>query len=90
MPGCATGEEVYSIAILLYDFLEAGKHKMPVQIFGTDLNDSQIIKARTGKYPQSIASDIPLGMLKKYYTHSEDGYKISRTIRDIAIFQNRI
>ena len=89
VPGCSTGEEVYSIAILLYEFLEAGKYNIPVQIFGTDLNESLVDRARTGRYPREIASDMPPKTLKRFFTRDADGYKINRKIRDMCIFSRQ-
>lgn len=89
VPGCSTGEEVYSIAILLHEFLEAGRYRAPVLIFGTDLNESQVEKARSGKYPESISQDVPERLLRKFFTREEGGYKISRNIRDMCIFSRQ-
>ena len=63
--GCATGEEAYSIAICLREFLENKKLTTPVQIFASDLDESAIEAARLGNYTASVLQNVPLDYLKK-------------------------
>lgn len=86
VPGCSTGEEVYSIAISLLEFLsEAGKQN-PIQIFATDISEHAIQKARSGLYPESAVHGLSPGRLARFFEKVETGYKISKTVRDICLF----
>ena len=86
VPACSSGEEVYSIAISLYEFLESKKMKPYIQIFGTDLSDAIIEKARAGSYAQDISAHVSAGRLRRFFTKTETGYKITKHIRDLCIF----
>ncbi|MDP2903727.1 MAG: CheR family methyltransferase [Methylovulum sp.] len=88
VPGCSTGEEAYSIAILLLEAMEALKLTYTVQIFATDINSRAIVVARTGLYPASIADDIPPERLARFFTAGPDGsgYRIHKGIRDMMVF----
>src|SRR5947208_7332898 len=85
-PGCASGEETYSVAIAL---LEAVGDKAPethIQFFGTDISESSIAKARSGLYPENIQGDVSPERLRRFFTKGEGDYRISKTIRDMCIF----
>src|SRR5213080_1337326 len=85
-PGCASGEETYSVAIAL---LEAVGDKAPethIQFFGTDISESSIAKARSGLYPENIQGDVSPERLRRFFTKVEGGYRISKSIRDMCIF----
>src|SRR6266849_6443566 len=86
VPGCATGEETYSQAIVLLEFLENKRANIPIQLFGTDLGQGSIEKARAGIYPQSIVADVSPERLRRFFVKVEGGYRISKTIRDICVF----
>lgn len=86
IPGCATGEEVYSIAISLFEALAAKGSTAIIQIFGTDLSEKAIFKARSGIYPEDIRMDVTDEFLRKYFVKTESGYQISRSIRDVCVF----
>ena len=89
VPGCSTGEEAYSIAILLQERLEMAKEGFKVQIFATDIDSQAIATARAGLYPASIATDIsPPERLEHFFTAELDGsaYRINKTIRDKLVF----
>ncbi len=86
VPGCSTGEEVYSIAISLLEFLgNVGKH-MPIQIFGTDISESAIQRARMGQYSDIIAETMNPDRLKRFFDKFEGGYKIHKDVRDLCLF----
>lgn len=85
-PGCASGEETYSIAIALLEFLGVRASNVPVQFFGTDVNDSSIVRARAGLYPENIESDVSPERLRRFFTKGDNGYRISKNIRDVCIF----
>ncbi|MEO8368227.1 MAG: chemotaxis protein CheB [Candidatus Solibacter sp.] len=86
VPGCSTGEEVYSIAITLLEYLRECRIEVPMQIFGTDLSEAALQKARQGAYPESIAADVSPDRLRRYFTHSDEGYRIVRLVRDVCVF----
>jgi two-component system CheB/CheR fusion protein len=88
IPGCATGEEAYSIAILLVEFLggiEAFDESL-LQIFATDIDSSALAVARRGFYLDSAANDIPADLLNKYFTRMSGGYAVNKVIRDRIVF----
>src|SRR5215467_6027215 len=85
-PGCASGEETYSVAIALLEFLGDRAHQTPIQFFGTDVSESSISKARSGIYPENIQSDVSAERLRRFFTKTETGYRISKSIRDVCIF----
>jgi two-component system, chemotaxis family, CheB/CheR fusion protein len=86
VPGCSTGEEAYSLAITLLEFLaDKGEH-VPMQIFGTDVSEQTVERARSGEYPRSIASDVSAARLTSYFVSLEGGYRIGKTVRERCIF----
>src|SRR5438132_9636765 len=86
VPGCATGEEVYSIAITLIDCMHRTGGDIPLQIFGTDLSESALEKARAGVYPHSIATDVSSDLLRRFFVRVNNSYQITRSVRDVCIF----
>ena len=86
VPGCSTGEETYSQAIALLEFLGNSRAETPVQLFGTDLSQGSIEKARAGIYPESIAADVTPERLRRFFAKVEGGYRINKTIRDMCVF----
>lgn len=86
VPGCSTGEEAYSLAIALLEYLEHKSVHRQIQIFATDINESVITKARAGIYPQSIAADISSSRLSRFFVEVEQGYQVSKSIRNICLF----
>jgi two-component system CheB/CheR fusion protein len=87
-PACATGEEAYSIAMMLSsEFGPAGTSR-EIQVFATDVNDKALEKAREGKYPGSIAADVPPDLMRKFFACSEDGISvvIDKVIRESVVF----
>src|SRR5262249_10278544 len=85
-PGCASGEETYSVAIALLEFLGDNASQTPIQFFGTDVSDTSVAKARAGLYPENIQGDVSPERLRRFFTKVEGGYRISKTIRDMCIF----
>jgi two-component system CheB/CheR fusion protein len=85
-PGCASGEEAYSLAIVLLEFLGEKASQIPIQIFGTDVSESSVSRARSGIYPENIQGDVSPERLRRFFTKAEGGYRISKAIRDICIF----
>ena len=87
VPGCATGEEAYSVAIVLHECMERTGRHFHVQIFGTDIDSEAIATARNGLYPDNILSDIGPNRIKRYFSKEDDGrYRIKKTIREMLIF----
>ena len=86
VPGCATGEEVYSIAISLLEATSNAGFKCPVQIFGTDVSEPAVERARAGIYPEAIAAEVSPERLKKFFSQMENGYRVSKAVRDCCIF----
>jgi two-component system CheB/CheR fusion protein len=86
--GCSTGEESYSIAILLFEQMEALKQSFTIQIFATDIDGQAIATARNGVYPSSIAADITPARLARFFSPMNDGsgYRIHKDIRNMLIF----
>jgi two-component system, chemotaxis family, CheB/CheR fusion protein len=84
--GCSTGEEVYSIAILLQEYMEQENKFLHVQIYGTDLDNSAICHARRGLYSEGIELDISPQRLKKYFTKEDSSYRIKKNIREMVVF----
>src|SRR5437773_974546 len=86
VPGCATGEEVYSFAISILETLGRRVSKMAIQIFGTDLSDSTIEHARAGIYSSAIEKDISRTRLKRFFSKRDGMYQIKRSVRDLCTF----
>ncbi len=86
VPGCATGEEVYSLALSLREYMEKTGATNSIQVFGTDVSDKNIEKARAGVYPDSIAENVSEERLKHYFSKIDQRYQISKSIRDMCVF----
>ena len=88
--GCSSGEEAYSLAIALLDFLEENALTgIPIQIFGTDINQKNIDKARQGIYPKNMRQPSSEARLKKYFNNFNGGYRISKGIRELCVFSKQ-
>ncbi len=86
VPGCATGEEAYSVAILLNEYMQAADAPLAMQIFGTDIDPQAIEKARSGEYLENIAADLSAQRLKRYFTKEGSRYRVKREIREEVVF----
>lgn len=86
--GCSTGEEAYSLAILLQEQMKARKHYFKVQLFATDIDSRAVDVARIGAYPTSIAVDVSAQRLTKFFVLQADGitYRVNKEIREMVIF----
>jgi two-component system, chemotaxis family, CheB/CheR fusion protein len=84
--GCATGEEAYSIAMLLQE--EAAKHELrpPIQMFGSDLDARALAVAREGRYPASIEADVSEERLRRFFIREGEGYRVRQELRDTILF----
>lgn len=84
--GCATGEEPYSIAILLAELLGDDLDDMHIRIFATDLDADSIVFARRGIYPSSSLAGMPPELIQKYFTRFDDAYQVKKRIRNLTVF----
>ncbi len=86
VPGCSTGEEAYSIAILFDEEINRQNKKLNLQVFASDLDKYAIDIARTGTYSESIENDVSIRRLQKYFSHDDNIYKVKKELRDKVIF----
>ncbi len=86
VPGCATGEEAYSLAILVRELLDGQPSPPTVQIFGTDINQRALAIARRGLYPQGIASQMSPGRLERFFTRHGRRFQVMPEIRELCLF----
>ena len=86
VPGCATGEEPYSLAILFHELITKLKLELEVQIFATDLDSSAIDTARTGRFPIGINSEVSQERLKNYFVFKDGSYTVRKEIREMVVF----
>ncbi|MBF0216824.1 MAG: PAS domain-containing protein [Candidatus Omnitrophica bacterium] len=90
VPGCSTGEEAYSIAILLHERHEALKRNFKIQVFATDIDGLAIDQARSGKYLAAIAADVTPERLARFFIREQDGsYRVNKNIRDMLVFSEQ-
>lgn len=87
--GCASGEEAYSMAIILLEFLEGASIDLPVQIFGTDLSEPALAKARSGVYPASIELQVSPERLRRFFIPDQGGYRVTKRVRDLCVFSRQ-
>ncbi len=86
VPGCSTGEEVYSIGICLLEYISDKDMEASLQIFGTDVSDSVLEKARTAVYPGNIANEVSEDRLRRFFVKINGGFQIVRSVRDMCVF----
>lgn len=89
IPGCATGEEAYTIAIICRDLADGLNRDVPVQIFATDIDYEAIETARTGLYPDSIAVDVAPEFLDRYFAKEDSFHRVKKEIRDMVVFASQ-
>ncbi|QEL20510.1 CheR family methyltransferase [Limnoglobus roseus] len=85
VPGCSTGEEAYSLAIVLVEAFE-GAAEVPVKILATDVNEAALARARAGVYPENIAEDVSPDRLRRHFRKTTAGYRVSSAVRDLCVF----
>jgi two-component system CheB/CheR fusion protein len=88
VPGCATGEEVYSIAILVLERLDRVKAKPKVQIFATDIDEASLSVARAGRYPIGLLKPVSAERMTRFFSGEEDGLSVRKEVRDLCIFSS--
>jgi two-component system, chemotaxis family, CheB/CheR fusion protein len=86
VPGCASGEEVFSLAIVLRECMDVLKRRSEVQIFGTDLDREAIDVARYGQYPDGIAVDVSQERLERFFVREGSTFRIRKEIREMTVF----
>ena len=86
VPGCSTGEEAYSLAMLLHEYAATEHNEIKVQIFATDIDAEAIEMARAGVYPANIVADVPSAYLPRYFSQEEQSYRVNKVIRDMVVF----
>ncbi len=86
VPGCASGEEAYSVAILFREHMDEIKQEFKVQIYSTDLDPDAIESARAGGYTPNIAQDVSPERLRRFFIREETGYRVKKEIREMVVF----
>lgn len=86
VPACATGEEAYSIAILLAEYARTFDAPPAIQIFATDLDEDAIRSAREGVYPATIEADVNEERLRRFFVKDARGYQVRRELREMVLF----
>ena len=84
--GCSTGEEAYSLGVLLSEEISRTKHQCKVVIFATDIDEKALAHARMGRYSDSIATAIPAEFLERYFRPTSDGYEVGNQLRETVRF----
>jgi two-component system, chemotaxis family, CheB/CheR fusion protein len=88
VPGCATGEEVYSLAIMLREQAEQNRSRSKIQIFATDIDEAALAVARTGRYPDTLLQGVSKERLERFFTSEGTSYVINKPIRDMCVFSS--
>ena len=86
VPGCATGEEAYSLALSLLDVISAEKARRSLKVFATDINERDLAQARAGIYPETIAASLAPDLLRRYFVSVTGGYEVSKAVREMCVF----
>lgn len=86
VPGCSTGEEAYTIAILLKEYVRKADSTVKLQIFASDIDDHGLELARVGRFPGTIVKDVPEPLLERYFQHEDGTYRITSGVREICLF----
>ncbi len=86
VPGCSTGEEAYSLAMLFFEEFAAAKRGVKLQIFASDISAEALDFARNGVYPEAITADVSVELLQRFFTRQDQGYRINRELREAIVF----
>ncbi len=87
VPGCSSGEEAYSLAMVLLEFLDHHRQPPAICIFATDLSDTAALrKARAGLYPDSIEADVSPERLRRFFTKEDGQYRVNKALRELVVF----
>jgi two-component system CheB/CheR fusion protein len=85
VPGCATGEEVYSLAIMLREHSEQTRSRVKTQIFATDIDEAALAVARAGRYPDTLLQGVSKERLERFFTSEGTSYVVNKAIRDMCV-----
>lgn len=88
VPGCATGEEVYSLAIMLREQSEQARSRVKMQLFATDIDEAALGVARTGRYPDTLLQGVSKQRLERFFTSEGTSYVVNKPIRDMCVFSS--
>jgi two-component system, chemotaxis family, CheB/CheR fusion protein len=88
VPGCATGEEVYSLAIMLREQGEQSRSRLKIQLFATDIDDAALVVARAGRYPDTLLQGVSKQRLERFFISEGTSYVINKAIRDMCVFSS--
>jgi two-component system, chemotaxis family, CheB/CheR fusion protein len=88
VPGCATGEEAYTVSMLLLERASRHAIRPTIQVFGTDLDAEALATAREGQYPAAIEADVSDDRLRRFFTREGDHYRVRQELRDLILFAN--
>jgi chemotaxis methyl-accepting protein methylase/GAF domain-containing protein/PAS domain-containing protein len=86
VPGCATGEEAYSLAISLLDVIAEEEARRSLKVFATDINERDLERARAGVYPETIGSSVAPDLLRRYFVSVNGNYQVSKAVREMCVF----
>ncbi len=86
VPGCSTGQEAYSLAMALIEFLDAGGMSPNIQVFATDLSETLLHKAREGSYPENVEAELSPERLRRFFVRQDARYRVNKVLRDICLF----
>jgi two-component system, chemotaxis family, CheB/CheR fusion protein len=84
--GCATGEEAYSLAIIIFECLEELKKQVQIQMYGTDIDVDALQRGRAGLYPANIAADVTPERLKNFFLREKEAYRVKKELREVMVF----
>ena len=84
--GCSTGEEAFSLAILLSDAMTRSPTPRPIQVFASDIDEASLASARLAKYPEAIVTDVPPAYLREYFARIDSGYQVNESVRKRVLF----
>ena len=84
--GCASGEEAYSIAMVLREYMDEHRADFKVQIYATDLDEDAIATARSGVYPPNIVADVSPERLRRFFLKDDAGYRVKKDLREMVVF----
>ncbi|MGH7046444.1 MAG: chemotaxis protein CheB [Stellaceae bacterium] len=85
-PGCATGEEAYSLAILLREQMDRLGTAPRVQVFATDIDENALSVARAGRYPENLVKEVSRERLRRFFVHEADVYRVTKDLRELCVF----
>ena len=86
VPGCRTGQEAYSVAIAVHEFLDIAKIRPALNILATDVSEAAVQKARDGVFPESVKTEVNERQLRRFFVRTENGYRLAQFVRDSCVF----